>query len=176
MSGSVCLSLPILVQLTDLRLGLEAARYFVHLGCAKLILAVRNTEKGDSARLDIEKTTGRDGVIQVWQLDMGSFESVKSFSDRVDSELERLDVALLNAGVLSRCFQLSPEGWEATLQVNVLATALLALLLLPKLRASKTPGYTPHLGIGMLEALFRLCYLGSLTIPFRSGICYTCPQ
>ena len=160
--GLVCLpktSLKITVQFTDLRLGLEAARHIVRLECAKLILAVRNIEKGEAARQDIEKTTGRVGVIQVWQLDMDSFQSVKSFADRVGSELERLDVALLNAGLISRTFKLSPEDWEETLQVNVLATALLALLLLPKLRASKTPGSTPHLGIGTFETRLALrCY------------------
>jgi len=113
---------------------------------------VRNVEKGEAARRDIEKTTGRVGVIQVWQLDMDSFQSVKSFANRVGSELERLDVALLNAGLFSKNFKLSPEGWEETLQVNTLATVLLALLLLPKLRASKTPSSTPHLGIGTFEA------------------------
>ena len=113
---------------------------------------MRNVEKGEAARRDIEKTTGRVGVIQVWQLDMDSFQSVKSFANRVGSELERLDVALLNAGLFSKNFKLSPEGWEETLQVNTLATVLLALLLLPKLRASKTPSSTPHLGIGTFEA------------------------
>ena len=152
--GSVCLSrvsLKLVVQLADAWLGLEAARHIVRLECARLILAVRNIEKGEAARQDIERTTGRVGVIQVWQLDMDNFQSVKSFAERVESELERLDVALLNAGVVSRTFKLSPEGWEETLQVNVLATALLALLLLPKLRASKTPSSTPRLGIGTLR-------------------------
>ncbi|KAI9770800.1 MAG: hypothetical protein M1840_003050 [Geoglossum simile] len=137
----------VIVTGSNVGLGLETARHIVRLGCAKLILAVRNIEKGEAARRDIEKTTGKIGVIQVWQLDMDSFQSVKSFADRVESELERLDVAILNAGIVSRAFKLSPEGWEETLQVNVLATALLTLLLLPKLRASKTPSSTPHLGI-----------------------------
>ncbi|KAI9776203.1 MAG: hypothetical protein M1839_000524 [Geoglossum umbratile] len=137
----------VIVTGSNVGLGLEAARHIVRLECAKLILAVRNIEKGEAARRDIEETTGRAGVVQVWQLDMDSFQSIKSFADRAASELERLDVALLNAGLTWKTFKLSPEDWEETLQVNVLATALLALLLLPKLRASRKPGFIPHLGI-----------------------------
>lgn len=45
----------------------------------------------------------------------------------------------------------TPEGWEDTLQVNVIATGLLALLALPKLAATAdlpgNDGFKPHLVI-----------------------------
>lgn len=70
---------------------------------------------------------------------MNDYQSVKSFAERVENEVPRLDIALLNAGVHSRYYTLSPEGWEQDIQVNALSTALLGLLLLPKLRASRDP-------------------------------------
>jgi len=42
-----------------------------------------------------------------------------------------IDYVLLNPGLLNREFKLGEEGFEESIQVNVLSTALLALLLLP---------------------------------------------
>lgn len=139
----------VLVTGSNVGLGFEAAMKYVTLGASRAILAVRNIEKGTKAKEEIIRRHGNATTtrIDVWKLDMDSFASVKAFAERVDRELERLDVALLNAGVVMRTFQKSPEGWEETLQVNVLSTALLALLLLPKLRASKSEATTPHLTI-----------------------------
>lgn len=67
---------------------------------------------------------------------MNSFAIVQSFASRVEKTLPRLDIAILNAGITASEHQLSPEGWELRLQVNVLGTALLGLLLPPKLRAT----------------------------------------
>lgn len=46
-------------------LGLETARHLVAFNAATVILAVRNLTAGDNAKMDIEKTTGRTGIIQV---------------------------------------------------------------------------------------------------------------
>lgn len=48
-----------------------------------------------------------------------------------------LDAVLLNAGVYQVSYELSKHGWEQTLQVNTLSTVLLAMLLLPTLKAQK---------------------------------------
>jgi NAD(P)-dependent dehydrogenase (short-subunit alcohol dehydrogenase family) len=66
---------------------------------------------------------------------MASFESINVFAKRVES-LKRVDVAVLNAGLINRTFKLSKEGWEDNLQVNTLRTVLLAILLTLKLQAS----------------------------------------
>lgn len=53
---------------------------------------------------------------------------------------------MLNAGLATPAYSAGPGGWEIASQVNVLSTALLAILLLPKLHdtASRTKT-TPHL-------------------------------
>ena len=75
-----------------------------------MILAVRNTSKGEAAREYVEQQTGRKDCMEVWQLDMASFESVKAFARRA-AGLERLDVLVANAGMWPTKFELA-EGNE----------------------------------------------------------------
>lgn len=49
-------------------LGLETARHLVESSASRVVLAVRNLKAGESAKMDIEKSTGRKGVIQVFML------------------------------------------------------------------------------------------------------------
>ncbi|OKL56895.1 hypothetical protein UA08_08043 [Talaromyces atroroseus] len=116
-------------------LGFEASIKFVQQGVSSLIIGSRDQERGKKAKERLEQLTGRS-VVQVWPLDMSSFHSVVEFASRVDRNMPKLDVAILNAGVMHREYTLSQDGWEDTLQVNTLSTALLALLLLPKLEQS----------------------------------------
>jgi len=126
----------IIVTGSNIGLGFEAAVKFVALGASKVILGVRNIEKGQNAQKQIEERTGKTGVTEVWQVDMSDYESIKAFAKRVDT-LDHLDVAVLNAGIYSVAYEQSKYGWENTLQTNTLSTVLLGLLLLPKLRSSK---------------------------------------
>jgi NAD(P)-dependent dehydrogenase (short-subunit alcohol dehydrogenase family) len=135
-------------------LGFEASIKFLRQGVSSLIIGSRDHERGKKAKERLERLTGRSsGVIQVWPLDMSSFQSVAEFASRVNREVPTLDVAILNAGVMHRAYTLSQDGWEDTLQVNTLSTALLALLLLPKLQqslpvlSSPSSASTPHLVI-----------------------------
>lgn len=119
---------------SNVGLGKEAARHFARLNAAKVIIAVRNTQAGETARQDILRTTKRDpSSIEVWKLDLANYESVKAFAKRAETELDRIDVLLENAGVAMVKFGLS-EGHETTITINVISTILLALLLVPKLK------------------------------------------
>lgn len=127
-------------------IGYEAALKLVRCNAARVIIAVRTTSKGEAAKQDIESKTGRKGVVEVWQLDMLDYASIKAFADRATQEIHRLDYAILNAGVMPATFEQSKYGWETTLQVNTLSTVLLSLLLLDKLQASKRDdNFTPVL-------------------------------
>lgn len=127
-------------------LGLEAATKFVALGATRVILGVRDLEKGNAARRSIEKRTGRRDAAEVWHLDMNWYPSIRAFAKQAEA-LEQLDVAVLNAGVYMVDYQTSPHGWEETLQVNAVSTTLLALLLLPKLRVSRNGAGVPVLEV-----------------------------
>ncbi|PWY66765.1 putative short-chain dehydrogenase/reductase family protein [Aspergillus heteromorphus CBS 117.55] len=130
-------------------LGLEAARHIVSQGAGKVILAVRNITAGEAARESIESTTQRTGVVEVWPLDLSSYASVLAFADKATQTLARLDVLLENAGIATEKYAQS-EGHERTVTVNVISTFLLAVLLLPKLRATASEhpeGPAPRLNI-----------------------------
>ncbi|KAK8038715.1 Short-chain dehydrogenase/reductase family protein [Apiospora rasikravindrae] len=114
-------------------IGLEAARHFVRLKAAKVILAVRTVSKGEAAKRSIEASTGRQDVVQVWPLDLCNYASVQSFAARATASLDRLDALVSNAGINVSAFDPAEDN-ESITTVNFVSTFLLALLLLPKLR------------------------------------------
>ncbi|EXJ83369.1 hypothetical protein A1O1_06990 [Capronia coronata CBS 617.96] len=138
----------VIVTGSNTGLGKEAARHFARLGASKVILAVRNTKAGEAAKQDIESTTHcASDVVEIWALDLSSFESVKAFAERATKNLSRIDVLLENAGIAVAKYDVA-EGHERTITVNVISTFLLALLLLPKLEATAQKFNTqPHLTI-----------------------------
>ncbi|KAL9043613.1 MAG: hypothetical protein Q9214_003207, partial [Letrouitia sp. 1 TL-2023] len=136
----------IVVTGANVGLGLEAARHFTRLGAARVILGVRDTEKGEAAKASIEETTGRNNVVEVWQVDLCSYESVKEFSRKIHS-LDRLDVLLENAGI-ARYRWVIEEDNESTITTNVVSTFLMAVLAIPKLKETAARfKVTPHLTI-----------------------------
>jgi NAD(P)-dependent dehydrogenase (short-subunit alcohol dehydrogenase family) len=146
-------------------LGLEAARHFVRLGAARVILACRDTERGETAKREIEKTVSSSSstVMEVWSLDLCSFESVKAFCRRAETELERLDVLLANAGMLTVSTVKMAEGYEMQITVNVISTYLMALLLLPLLKRTAVRfNVQPAITVVASEAHFMVGYLFSL--------------
>jgi NAD(P)-dependent dehydrogenase (short-subunit alcohol dehydrogenase family) len=110
-------------------------------------MGVRNLEKGENAKRSLLASTKREeACIEVWPLDMDSYDSVKQFASRA-ANLHRLDVLLANAGIFTTRFSIV-EGNERTITTNVVSTFLLSLLLLPKLRQSAEQfGTVPRLVI-----------------------------
>ncbi|KAK6581806.1 hypothetical protein PZA11_005503 [Diplocarpon coronariae] len=141
----------VIVTGSNVGLGLEAARHFVRLGVSKVIIACRDPKKGEAAKRDIEGSTKRSGVVEVWLVDLGSYESVKQFCSKV-ATLDRLDVLVENAGIATSYYA-ELEGMESTVTVNVISTFLIALLVLPKLRADALKyNLTPRLVIVSSQA------------------------
>ncbi|KAK8122889.1 short-chain dehydrogenase/reductase family protein [Apiospora sp. TS-2023a] len=122
-------------------IGLECCQQLLDLGVSKLIMA------GEAARETLTAAkTGPSQTIEVWKLDLASYESVVAFARRAESLQPRLDIAVLNAGVNRGSFALNPEtGHEEDVQTNYLSTALLTLLLLRtfKQRSSASPSSGP---------------------------------
>ncbi|TPR10427.1 hypothetical protein CAN33_0022100 [Aspergillus niger] len=119
-------------------LGLAAAHHIASGPIGKLILAVRNLSAGESARAEIlnAQPDCDPQTVEVWPLDLASYDSVRAFATRATTTLDRLDVLLCNAGLAT--FQCSKaEGHERMITVNVISTFLLAVLLVPKLRETR---------------------------------------
>ncbi|KAL9123292.1 MAG: hypothetical protein Q9187_000164 [Circinaria calcarea] len=124
----------IIVTGANVGLGLEASKHFVRMGAEKVIVAVRSVSKGEEAKREIERDTKRTGVVEVWNIDYASYDSIKAFAAKV-ATLPRVDAAVLNAGIATEKYEVFEDN-ESTITVNVVSTTLLMLLLLPTLRAS----------------------------------------
>ncbi|RFU24982.1 hypothetical protein B7463_g11354, partial [Scytalidium lignicola] len=124
----------IIVTGSNTGLGLEAARHFARLGAACVVLAIRDLKKGGVAKKSIDRSLKRSpSPINVWELDLSSYDSVQAFATRACKELDRVDVVCENAGIATGVFRLA-ERDESTITTNVVSTFLLAFLLLPKLK------------------------------------------
>ena len=126
-------------------LGLEAARYFVRLDANKVILAVRNLEKGETAKKSILTSEKKKvDVVEVWKLDLGDYRSVNEFTAKAQ-RLERLDIVVENAGIVTQKWTMMEEN-ESTITTNVVSQFLHAIPLLPKMRETAVKFNTlPHL-------------------------------
>ncbi len=103
-------------------LGAVTARELARCG-AKIIMAVRNTSKGEAAARQMT------GDIEVRQLDLQDLSSVRRFADGVDEA----DVLINNAGIMAAPFALTIDGFESQIGTNHLGHFALTNLLLPKL-------------------------------------------
>lgn len=79
-------------------------------------------------------------------LDLSSFDSVRAAAAVVLQSSERLDILMLNAGIMAAAEGLSKDGYEIQLGTNHLSHALLTDLLLPLLQRTSTkfPGSLPR--------------------------------
>lgn len=122
-------------------LGLEAARQYLTLHASRVILAVRSLSKGNEAAKYLSShpsvaSVNPNAEIKVMALDLDDYKSVATFAQNVKSEIDVLDILLLNGGVNIMNYQVSASGHERVMQVNYLSNALLALEMLPLLEST----------------------------------------
>ncbi|KAI0867367.1 NAD(P)-binding protein [Hypoxylon argillaceum] len=98
---------------------------------AKVALIDRVTREAYS---DDDDDPSTRTVIHFLDLDLTSFESVRACAAEFVSKEGRLDVLVLNAGVIRVPPLLTSEGYELHFGLNYLGHALLARLLIPKLQ------------------------------------------
>ncbi|KAF2812775.1 NAD(P)-binding protein [Mytilinidion resinicola] len=128
-------------------LGYEAAVQLLGLNLSHLILAVRTPAKGEAAARTLKQLHPKANI-DVWELEMSSYDSIQAFARRVESKLSRIDIVILNAGTLRLFYTtVKNNSHEECLQVNYLSTMLLTVLLLPILKAKRDPGQPAHLTI-----------------------------
>ncbi|ESK93917.1 short-chain dehydrogenase [Moniliophthora roreri MCA 2997] len=127
-------------------LGFEACKHFASMNPGKLIMGCRSQAKGDAALAKLKEQM-RYEKAELWIVDLASLTSVKSFVDRFEKECERLDILVENAGMSPPLqYERTEDGFATILQVNAIAPALHALLLLPHmLKTAKTHSTTPRI-------------------------------
>lgn len=119
-------------------LGYQQARAFAAKG-ADVIIASRNAMKGGEA-VALIKADHPDATIRFEQLDLGDLESVKAFSERLGSQVARVDTLINNAataGTPDR--RVNAAGEELCWAINMVGHYSLTAQLLPLLQSGRNP-------------------------------------
>jgi NAD(P)-dependent dehydrogenase (short-subunit alcohol dehydrogenase family) len=122
-------------------LGLATARELARAG-ARVVLAVRDTARGDKAAASI------DGQTEVRELDLADLASVNKFAGGVEGDI---DLLINNAGVMAVPQSETADGFEMQIGTNHLGHFALTNLLLPQVRGRVvTVSSTAH-GLGKID-------------------------
>ncbi|KAL2861632.1 short-chain dehydrogenase/reductase [Aspergillus pseudodeflectus] len=128
----------ILVTGGNIGLGKQCVLEYAKHNPAKIYLAARTPSKGQAALEEIQRVLPKKANIVLVELDLASLDSVKNAAARVLAESDRLDILMLNAGIMATPPGLTKDGYELQFGTNYLGHALLAKLLVPLLEKTAT--------------------------------------
>ena len=101
---------------------------------ARVILACRSVERGETAAVEVRKRSGNDNVEFV-QLDLASLDSVRKFAAKILEEEPHINILINNAGVMAIPKRtLTQDGFEMQFATNHLGHFLLTNLLLDRIK------------------------------------------
>lgn len=129
MKGKICV-----VTGSNSGIGKETSLGLASMG-ATVVMVVRNRDRGEAARNDIETKTG-SRLTDLMICDLSSMGSIRQLAEAIRKKYDRLHVLVNNAGAVFQDRQVTVDGLERTLAVNYLAPFLLTHELLPLLRES----------------------------------------
>lgn len=112
-------------------LGIETVRALAGAG-ASVIMPVRSRDKGERAAEDLRKATG-NASIEVQQMDLEDYRSVRAFADRFLSSHKALDILINNAGIMAGPERRIEGNIESQFGTNHLGHMLLTCKLAPAL-------------------------------------------
>ncbi|KAH8671731.1 hypothetical protein BX600DRAFT_434825 [Xylariales sp. PMI_506] len=116
-------------------LGKQSILEFARHDPAEIWLAARSFNKARKAADDI-KDIIPTANIHLLELDLASFDSVKDATNQFLSSSKRLDILMLNAGIMAAPADLTKDGYELQFGTNHMGHALLTRLLLPVLTST----------------------------------------
>ncbi|KAF5259326.1 hypothetical protein FOXYS1_10059 [Fusarium oxysporum] len=99
---------------------------------SQIWLAARSLEKANKATADIKQAVP-DIAIEPLELDLGSLRSVQHGAKVFLQQSHRLDILILNAGIMAHPEGATKDGYEIQFGTNHVGHALLTKLLLPTL-------------------------------------------
>lgn len=125
----------ILVTGANSGLGLEASKVLSSKG-AHVIMTARNMKSGNEA-ISLIKEENADAKLDLMQLDLSDFASIRQFSQEFHQKYKQLDVLINNAGVMFPVKrELTKQNFEVQFGTNHLGHFLLTGLLLDILRST----------------------------------------
>jgi NAD(P)-dependent dehydrogenase (short-subunit alcohol dehydrogenase family) len=115
-------------------LGEATARELARAG-ASVVMACRNTDKGEQAARSIRRKVP-EAKLEIRALDLADLDSVGAFAQATDGQL---DVLINNAGVMAPPRRLTRDGFESQFGTNHLGHFALTGRLLPRLLSAENP-------------------------------------
>eukprot|EP01038_Epipyxis_sp_PR26KG_P012967 gene12967-17388_t len=121
-----------LVVVTGANSGLG---YYSSLSLAKdgasVVLACRNTKKGEDAKSKILVEYPK-AIVYVMELDLSSFKSIRNFAKEFKEKFSKIDILINNAGIMALpTREVTKDGLEAQIGTNHFGHFLLTALLYP---------------------------------------------
>jgi NAD(P)-dependent dehydrogenase (short-subunit alcohol dehydrogenase family) len=98
---------------------------------ARIVLAVRDTDKGRAVAATLPRPADGAGQHRVQALDLADLSSVSRFAAQMQDSGEVIDILINNAGVSSSRLAHTADGFEVQLGTNHLGHFALTTLLLP---------------------------------------------
>lgn len=127
-------------------LGKETILQLAQHNPARIYLAARNERKAENAIFSIKQqlsaTAGAGSAevdIHFIQLDLTSFPSIRQAAETFTQNNTRLDILVLNAGIMAEAAVTTPQGHEIQFGTNHIGHFLLTKLLLPTLLKTASP-------------------------------------
>ncbi len=112
-------------------LGFETAAALAARG-ARVVLAVRNLDKGKEALTRIANATP-GAQVELQHLDLSSLGSIRAAAGELNAKLDAIDLLINNAGVMYPPKQVTEDGFELQFATNHLGPFALTGLLLDRL-------------------------------------------
>ncbi|KAJ5110070.1 Nascent polypeptide-associated complex subunit beta [Penicillium argentinense] len=123
---------------------------------SRIYLAARTESKARDAIISIQSQLASPADIRYISLDLASFKSIRAAADKFQSESDRLDLLILNAGTMGNPATKTEDGFEVQLGTNHVGHFLLSKLLLPTLQKTveqiRASGATPDVRVVSLSS------------------------
>ncbi|MDT0123087.1 oxidoreductase [Paenibacillus sp. RRE4] len=116
-------------------LGKEAVKIIAGKN-AKVIMAVRNVDKGKDVVNEIQKKF-KHADIDVKKLDLSNLSSIRAFANVIMENYDRLDILINNAGIMFGPYSKTVDGFENQFGTNHLGHFALTGLLMPLLKKTE---------------------------------------
>jgi NAD(P)-dependent dehydrogenase (short-subunit alcohol dehydrogenase family) len=138
--NSINPNLPLTVPTGTAGLGAGSIAALAKHGPAHIFFSGRNEQSATKLISSIRATTP-NANLTFFKCDISSLKSVQECARLITSQTSRLDILMLNAGIMATPPSTSADGYEIQFATNQLGHSLLVKLLLPLLQATaKLPG------------------------------------
>ncbi|KAK8025289.1 hypothetical protein PG990_003112 [Apiospora arundinis] len=146
-------------------LGKEASLELAKHDPSMIYMAARSPEKGNEAVAEIQRIVPGANVAFL-EMDLSSLASIKKAAKTVLDSSPRLDILMLNAGLMGCPPKATSEGYEIQMGTNHVGHALLLKLLSPLLLQTAATRGTPTRVVSMASSAWK--YAGPEKIQFET--------